>query len=111
MSVIEIMARLSFLRRKNETKRSRVSPLLLPHHRCTKNRDIVSISSDKTYSLIRSTVTRKEKKRGGGKKCNKADSLESLHTALTENTCSETNIPRDYKVSASKLRRIAIKVR
>lgn len=57
-----------------------------------------------------------EKKRsegvaGGGKKCNKADSLESLHTALTENTCSETNIPRDYKVSASKLRRIAIKVR
>lgn len=42
--------------------------------------------SDKTY-LIRS-IQEKKRSEGGGKKCNKADSLESLHTALTENTCS-----------------------
>lgn len=72
-----------------------------------KYRDIVSTRFDK-----RIISPLQEKKRGEKeKKCNKTDSLESLHTALTENTCSETNIPRDYKVSASKLRRIAIKVR
>lgn len=76
-----------------------------------KYRDIVSTRFDKR--IISLDLPLQEKKRGGGKekKCNKTDSLESLHTALTENTCSETNIPRDYKVSASKLRRIAIKVR
>lgn len=75
-----------------------------------KYRDIVSTRFDKR--IISLDLPLQEKKRGEKeKKCNKTDSLESLHTALTENTCSETNIPRDYKVSASKLRRIAIKVR
>lgn len=55
----------------------------------TKDRDIVSISPD-TIFLIKRILFDLSKKRieGGGKKCNKADSLESLHTALTENTCS-----------------------
>lgn len=50
--------------------------------------------------------TRKKRR----KKCNKAHSLESLHTTFTENTCLETNIPSDYKVFASKLHRVGVEV-
>lgn len=65
-----------------------------------KCRDIVSIRLDKRiiFSLDLSLREKKRGEGGGEEKCNKTDSLESLHTALTENTCSETNIPRDYKV-------------